>query len=209
MKKLLFVALIGSLAIGGACSSDRPEAIATTEQHADGKKTYDDIKDEDFEAVAKKHKLPIQKDANGNKYVDYEVKTKAGKVKLRFTQMPGNKLEVKIREKPFIVPESEIFKEIDKQIEEAKKEKQGKCAEFGDSCDSCAELGDSCNPDDPGDGSDEDDFIDFIPPDSVWDNVPADMPCEGDDCGGDPEIGSTTEPTTAPTPEPVRAGIAP
>lgn len=201
MKNMLFVALIGSLAIGAACSSDRPEAIATTEQHADGKKTYEDIKDADFEAVAKKKNLPIQKDGNGNKYVDYEVKTKAGKVKLRFTQLPGDKLEVKIRDKPFIVPESEIFKEIDKQIEEAKKEKQGKCAEFGDSCEPCAEFGDSCNPDDPGD----DDFIDFIPPDSVWENVPADMPCEGDDCGGDPEIGSPTEPTV----EPVRTGIVP
>jgi hypothetical protein len=194
MRKFLFAALIGLLAIGGACSSEPSEEIASTEQHAEGKKTYEDIKDADFEAVAKKNNLPIQKDGNGNKYVDYEVKTKIGKVKLRFTQMPGNKLEVTIKDKPFGVSDDRIFKEVDKQIEEAKK-KDGKCAEFGD----------SCNPDDPGDGSDDDDFIDFIPPASVWEDLTADLPCDDDDCGGDPEIGSTTEPTAAPT----RAGSVP
>jgi hypothetical protein len=197
MKRFLFAALIGLLAIGGACSSDRTDAIASTEQHAEGgKKTYEDIKDADFEAVAKKNNLPIQKDGNGNKYVDYTADSPLGKIKLRFTLLPGNKIEVKITDKPRLVSDDKIFKEVDKQIDEAKKKKDGKCAEFGD----------SCNPDDPGDGSDDDDFIDFIPPPSVWENLTEDLPCDGDDCdGGDPEIGSAPEPTAAP----VRAGIAP
>jgi hypothetical protein len=188
MKKFLFAALIGVLAIGGACSNDRTEATASAEQHVEnGKKTYEDIKDADFEAVAKKNNLPIQKDGNGNKYIDYEVKTKIGKVKLRFTLLPGNKLEVEIKDKPFGVSDDRIFKEIDKQIDEAKKKKDKECAE----------LGDSCNPDDPGDDGD---FIDFIPPESVWDDLTADLPCDGVDC--DPEIGSPTDPTAgsaAPT----------
>jgi hypothetical protein len=193
MKKFLFAALIGLLAVGGACGSDRTEAIASTEQHAEGgKKTYEDIKDTDFEAVAKKNNLPIQKDGNGNKYVDYEVDSKLGKIKLRFTLLPGNKLEVKIRDKPKLVSDDRIFKEVDKQIEEAKKKEE-----------ECAEVGDSCNPDDPGD---VDDFIDFIPPASVWQDLTEDLTCDDVDCDGDdPEVGSTTEPTA----EPVRAGIVP
>jgi hypothetical protein len=195
MKKILFAALIGLLAIGGACSSDRTETIASAEQHVEGgKKTYEDIKDADFEAVAKKNNLPIQKDGNGNKYVDYEADSPLGKIKLRFTLLPGNKIEVKIRDKPRLVSDDKIFKEVDKQIEEAKKKKEGKCAEFGD-----------CEPGDPGDPGDEDDFIDFIPPPEVWEDLTEDLPCDGDDCDGDdPEFGSTTEPTAEPT----RAGTA-
>jgi hypothetical protein len=191
MKKLLFAALIGLLAIGGACGSDRTVATASAEQHAEGgKKTYEDIKDADFEAVAKKNNLPIQKDGNGNKYVDYEVDSPLGKIKLRFTLLPGNKLEVKIRDKPRLVSDDKIFKEVDKQVDEAKKKKDGNCAEFGDSCD-------------PSDPNDDDDFIDFIPPASVWEDLTEDLPCDDDDCDGDdPEVGGTTEPTA----EPARAG---
>jgi hypothetical protein len=189
MKKILFAALIGLLAICGACSNDRAEAIASAQQHVEGgKKTYEDIKDADFEAVAKKNNLPIQKDGNGNKYVDYEADSPLGKIKLRFTLLPGNKLEVKIRDKPRLVADSKIFKEVDKQIEEAKKKKEEEeeCAEFGD-----------CEPGDPGD---EDDFIDFIPPPEVWENLTEDLPCDDDDCDDDdPEVGSTTELTAEPT----------
>ena len=218
MKKFLFAALIGLLAIGGSCGGDRTEAIATTEQHVEGgKKTYDDIKDADFEAVAKKNNLPIQKDGNGNKYVDYEVDSPLGKIKMRFTLLPGNKLEVQIKDKPRLVSDDKIFKKVGEQIDEAKKKKDEKCAE----------IGDSCNPDDPGD---DDDFIDFIPPASVWEDLTADLPCDGVDC--DPEVGSPeptagsaaptagsaaptdgpTAPTAgsaAPTAEPARVGIAP
>jgi hypothetical protein len=206
MKKFLFAALIGLLAIGGACGSDRTEAIASAEQHAEGgKKTYEDIKDADFEAVAKKNSLPIQKDGNGNKYVDYEADSPLGKIKLRFTLLPGNKIEVKIRDKPRLVSDDKIFKEVDKQIDEAKKKKDGKCAELGDSCNP-DDSGDSGDPGDRGDPSDDDDFIDFIPPESVWEDLTEDLPCDDVDCGGgDPEIGSTTE----PMPEPVRARAVP
>jgi hypothetical protein len=203
MKKFLFAALIGLLAIGGACGSDRTVAIASTEQHVEGgKKTYEDIKDADFEAVAKKNNLPIQKDGNGNKYVDYEADSPLGKIKLRFTLMPGNKIEVKIRDKPRLVSDDKIFKKVDEQIDEAKKKKDGKCAEFGDSCN----PSDPSDPGDPSDPSDDDDVIDFIPPASVWEDLTEDLPCDGDDCdGGDPEVGSTTEPTA----EPARAGTVP